>query len=111
MQNQITLEEAIQLTTEYRKNKEEILAPEYQGTNILCKSITFSKSSLQELLEQPGCENFRVYFGMNAEHTEVCLVLVGVDGNGKDLAEKESIILDDGERCPNSCPQSSPLNP
>jgi hypothetical protein len=111
MQNQITLQEAKQLITEYRNNRDKILAPQYQGTNILCNSITYSRSSLLELLNQEGCAGFRTYFGMKAENSEVCLVLVGVDGNGKDITDKESIILDAGNRCPDVCPPLSDLNP
>lgn len=111
MQNQITLQEAIDLTTTFRNCKEKILSAPYQNTHILCNSETFSGDAVRDLLNQEGCVDFRIYLGMNEEKTEVKLILVGVNPDGGDMVSDSSIILDLGVRCPDSCPPPSALNP
>jgi hypothetical protein len=109
MQHQISLAEAIELTTRYRKNP----LPELP----LCE--TFDQSSVSALLAQNGCHSFRIYLGRKADDS-VCSVLVAADAEGKDILPSlqlavstdgdEGIILEDAFRCPPACPPESPLN-
>lgn len=108
MQHQISLTEAIDLTTRYRNNPVADLP--------LCE--TFDRASVDALLAQAGCHSFRIYLGRKADNA-VCSVLVAADANGQDIlptqrlsitADDDGIILEDAFRCPPTCPPSSPLN-
>lgn len=119
----ITLAAAVAMTTLYRNEREQILLPEYRGKNLLCTSETFALSDLNALLQEPGCAGFRIYYGMKEDKT-VHAILVGTDSAGNDLLptvkttgeitakndDDDSLILQEGQRCPPLCPDPSPLN-
>jgi hypothetical protein len=109
MEHQISLAEAIDLTTRYRNNPLTDLP--------LCE--TFDKTSVTALLAQAGSHSLRIYLGRK-EDDSVCSVLVAADAEGQDILpapqlsapadEDEGIILEDAFRCPPACPPPSPLN-
>ena len=116
MNHLISLEQAVQMTTTYRENKERILQEEFQGMDLLAKAETFDRAAFDKLLAQEGCEQVRIYYGMD-EALKVHAVIVGVDATGNDLlpatdstGEQEGVILDISSRCPPDCVES-PLNP
>lgn len=106
--HQITLQEAIALTTAYRKN------PLTNGPF----SETYDAASVQALLNQQGCQSFRLYLGRKPDQS-ICTILVAVDANGFDIlppagsatfTNNEGILLEDAIQCPPICPPLSPLN-
>lgn len=114
MPHEISLDTAIRMTTPYRTLREQIIAPAYKGQDILALSETFDRSALDRLLAQPECKSIRIYYGMDAQ-LKVHSILVGVDGDGKDILPKSSDatdgeIMEEGIRCPSVCPPASPLN-
>lgn len=115
----ISLQEAIDMTTLYRQEKEGILMPAYRGQNVLCNSETFAAADVQALLNQAGCKGLRIYYGMKSG-LDVHAILVGVNELGQDIlpaartigAEEEGVLLEEGKRCPPLCPDDpGPLNP
>jgi hypothetical protein len=111
MSQLISLEQAIDMTTLYRAEKENILAEEYRGQNILARCETFDKSQFEDLLKQDGCTGVRIYYGMDT-NLKVHAIIVGVDDSDTDLLPSgEEFIIEDGVRCPEDCPPSSDLNP
>ena len=107
--HQITLSEAIEMTSRFRNNP---------GADMpLCE--TFTKTSVISMLDQPGSQSFRIYLGRKADNS-ICSVLVAADANGQDILpslqasqitdEDEGIILEDAFHCPPACPPPSPLN-
>jgi len=116
MSQQITLARAVQMTTIYRGKRGEILKPAYP-TDVLPICETFHKKDIQRVLDQSTCVSFRVYYGMD-ESDLIHAIFVGVDANGDDILPPpqgtvggdEGILIDDGQRCPTSCPPASPLN-
>lgn len=113
----ISLSQGISMTTLYRSDKEAILATAYQNQNILPISETFNRNALDTLLAIEGCEAIRIYYGMD-ENLKVHAILVAVNENNEDLlpdannnslSEEESVV-EEGQRCPDLCPPSSPLN-
>lgn len=111
--NLISLEDAIAMTSEYRKEKDSILA-EGVSPDVLPICETFNKTDFQTVLDQTGCVGVRVYFGMKTGK-EISVVVVGVNADDEDMistvnpayADK---ILDMGNRCPIVCPPKSDLN-
>lgn len=111
MQHQITLEQAIELTTRYRNNPVADMA----------LSETFEAASVSAMLNQPGCQSMRIYLGRKADNS-ICSVLVAADAEGHDIlppitsqqssgnGDDEGIILEDAFRCPPVCAEPSPLN-
>lgn len=114
--HQISLGEAIELTTRFRENP----GPD------MYYSETFDSASVLALLNQPGCKSFRIYLGRKPDDS-ICSVLVGADAEGHDIlpplastssdpsaspliADDEGIILEDAFHCPPVCPEASPLN-
>jgi hypothetical protein len=109
----ITLSEAIDLTTKFREQKDEILSSTYQGSAVLPTCETFECDAVRTLMGQDACTSLRVYFGMD-ENKQIKLVLVGVNGSNTDILPASSsataIILEKGVRCPVDCPPASVLN-
>jgi hypothetical protein len=108
----ISLEEAIQLTSNFQATRPENMP--------ICE--TFEKESVLKLLNEPGAEKFRIYYGKK-ENGKVCAVLVAADADDKDILpneavsasqsvddEDEALILEDSYQCPYACPPESPLN-
>ena len=89
----ITLNEAVRLTSKYRENSPEgaVLAE------------TFGRDAVAAVLAHPRCAGLKIYYGMKDEGTRV-LVLIGVDGEGIDLAD--GAIAENGFLCPPFCDNS-----
>ncbi len=85
MSHQITLKQAIELTTTYQKEKNQILKAEYANTNMLPVSETFHKSAFEELINQPGCVKIKSLFWHGFRIRKCDLVFVGEDKNDEDL--------------------------
>jgi len=110
MKHQISLQTAIDMTTEFRENHPAGMA--------VCE--TFERAAIDRLLATPGCTRLRIYYGMKNTN-EVHAILVAADAEDKDILpgnttsvaedEEEAVILDDSFRCPPHCPPDSPLNP
>ena len=114
MSQLITLEQAVEMTTRFRDEKEGILDTEYQNENILANSETFQRGVIDQVLEQSGCTGLRVYYGMD-EELRVHAILVGVNSSNADILtlmeNDQPLIVEDGTRCPEDCPPTSDLNP
>lgn len=126
MNHSIPLNQAIQMTTLYRQEKENILSPEYKGKNILSICETFDAAPFLQILNNPLCKSLRVYFGMS-DDLKVHAIFVGVNEKNEDMlpaavsgtsgltsdetTEDGSIIVEEGILCPPNCPPPSPLNP
>ncbi len=115
----ISLPTAVEMTTLYRQQKENVLAEAYKGQNILAISETFERSVLDTLLAKAGCTSIRIYYGMD-EMLKVHAILVPVNAKNEDIlpgqGSPESLtdtgdIGEQGYRCPVDCPPPSPLNP
>lgn len=114
----ISLQQAIDMTTLYRKEKENILSPEYKNKNILCRSETFNRDVFDSVLAQEGCRGLRIYYGMD-ESLQVHAIVVGVNEKNEDMLPAAALateddnpgIIENGARCPEECPEESPLNP
>lgn len=91
---QITIEEAIEMTTAYR-----------EANPNKTKAHFFGKAILEQILNQDGCEGIRMYYGIDIDG-EKQLVLVGVTEEGLDLME---LCVDRSYPCPDYCDSTSPL--
>lgn len=120
MSQNITLAEAVEMTSRYRAQRESILIPVMQGRGILPVCETIDRAQVDSLLAQPGCTKIRIYYGMYADQT-VHAVLVGVDATDADILPPTSLsatntdpvdgdIINQGYRCPPICPPESELN-
>ena len=114
----ISLSRGIEMTALYRSQREAILATQYQGMQILPICETFNRDDIDILLEKEGCAALRVYFGMD-ESYKVKVLIVAVNQDAEDILpspqslnslENEEDIVEEGHRCPDSCPPESPLN-
>ena len=106
----IPLADAIKMTQKYRLGNETILEPVMRGMQILPFSETFNREDFDALLNQAGCEGIRLYYGMDAE-LKVHIIAVGVNSRNEDLiGDSNSIVIENGLRCPANCPPASALN-
>lgn len=115
----IPLNRAIEMTSLYRSQNENILATSFQNQNILPICETFNRADIDTLLAKQNCEAIRVYFGMD-ESLKVRVIIVPVNEDNEDILpvtgsletdfETGDDIVEEGHRCPPACPPSSPLN-
>lgn len=112
----ISMDTAIDMTTMYRADKEAILATAWQNQNILPNSETFNRNAFDTLLAIEGCEALRIYYGMD-ENSKVHAIVVAVNEDNEDILPTQNLysqqsenIVEEGQRCPDLCPPSSPLN-
>lgn len=112
----ISLNQAIDMTTLYRADKEVILATDYQNQNILPNSETFNRNAFDTLLAKEGCAGLRIYYGMD-ENLKLHAIIVAVNAANEDILPalasvivNEEDIVEEGQRCPDLCPPPSPLN-
>lgn len=119
MSHQITLQRAVEMTTRYRQEKEQILADPYKGQNILCICETFTRGDIDLVLAQADCVGLRIYYGMDLE-LKIHAIIVGVNSKNEDILPermagwgdgKDTGIVDEPLRCPPNCPPPSELNP
>ncbi len=117
MSHFISLEQAISMTSRYRKDNEQLLKDEFKGKNILALSETFDRKEFETVLNQQGCTGLRIYYGMDEER-KVHAIIVGVDAQDNDILPANTIdastvqesIIEVGKRCPVDCPTVSLLN-
>jgi hypothetical protein len=117
----INLQQAIDMTTLYRAEKENILALAYKGNKILATCETFDRAGVDDVLAQTDCVKLRIYYGMD-ESLKVHAIIVGVNSADEDILPSSVAlasvtnggstgILENAQRCPDDCPPSSSLNP
>jgi len=110
----ISLAKAIDMTSRYRQNRNNVIKTEYSGQDILALSDRFNANVFTTLLNKPGCAFIRLYYGMD-ENLQVHPIVVAVDENDQDILPVNANlegddIGDDTLRCPPLCPPPSPLN-
>ena len=120
-QNTISLKKAKKWAKEWRDDEASY------NKYFECRAFNIPKIDLIEVLQEDGVESIRAYIGVekttnqkNGENTfEEKLMIVGVDGNGKDMiSSSDGETLDSGSGniydfsrpCPDNCDFSSPLN-
>src|SRR5689334_6194141 len=106
----ITLQQAEEMTTRFRANKETILAPEERGKDILFNCESFERDAFDYLLGQSGAVGLRFYLGMS-EDLQIRIVAVAYDAQGYDILPatgNTAKIAEEGVRCPPNCPPPPP---
>jgi hypothetical protein len=93
----IKIDEAIQLTSNYRKS----------ATPGSVQGGFFGKLAIQEILEQDKCVGIRIYYGREDDGTPT-FVVVGVEENEDDLVDGK--IAEQPIPCPPRCGSSNALN-
>lgn len=113
----IDLQQALEMTSLYRAERENILALAYKGNDILPISETFDRDGVDNVLAQTDCVKVRIYYGMD-EELKVHAIIVGVNSEDEDILPSASLtngggtgILENAQRCPDDCPPGSALYP
>ncbi|MFL5740655.1 MAG: hypothetical protein ACJ75B_10590 [Flavisolibacter sp.] len=133
MQNSITLDQAIKMTTLYRALRSKLpdtgILP--QSSLLLCE--TFSRDIFDFILAEPGCTGMRIYYGMSDDN-KLKAIIVGINDKNEDILPSSAPsavstatttstgdptsdpdptggIGEDSNPCPPFCPPPSPLNP
>ena len=121
MNNVISLQQAIDMTTLFRKEKEGLLNPDMIGKNILPNAETFDRAVFDKILSQTGCVGLRIYSGLTVDLMRKSIV-VGVNEKNEDMLPtsmslsatdggNDQSIGEEGQPCPPFCPPPSDLNP
>jgi hypothetical protein len=131
--HRIPLDKAKKMTRFYRDHRGQNNIPGQLG-NIVPICETFDRAGFDALLAQPGCVGVRIYYGMD-DVLGLHAIIVGVDAQNRDIlpaattsttsssstlstttttdgvtTEETGIILDEGIRCPPTCPPPSDMN-
>ena len=114
MNNVISLQQAIDMTTRFRDQNEA------GGKMDIPRSETFDRAVFDQILSQTGCVKLRIYSGLD-EKMGYRIIIVGVNEKDEDMlpdtltseatTDGGKTIGEDGMTCPPICPPSSPLNP
>ncbi|HEX2535498.1 MAG TPA: hypothetical protein VHK69_17260, partial [Chitinophagaceae bacterium] len=104
--------------------KDKVVKDQFKSKHVLPVCETFDRGAFDDLLSNPAVKGLRVYFGMT-DDDQVNVIIVGVDEGGKDmlpsaedagtmrLASQDAPtdpIIENGVRCPTTCPPPSALN-
>jgi hypothetical protein len=115
MPHAISLTLAAEMIRRYKINNENILCDEFKKRSILPYNETFDRNDVVNLLSR-GAQKLRIYYGMDND-MKVHAILVGVDADGHDILPTSNLeattdlILEQSSRCPDMCPDPSPINP
>jgi hypothetical protein len=116
MNHFIPLSTAAEMTAKFRGERENILKTEYQQQNVLPVAETYDKACFETLLAKADCAGLRIYYGMD-ENLKIHAIIVAVNENNQDILPSASLaatgdedIIESGVRCPELCPEASPLN-
>jgi hypothetical protein len=115
-QHFISLQTAREMTTNYRKSKENLLKPDLQNKGILPICETFDRTAFDTILSDANCKKVRVYLCVDSAN-QIRVLVVAVNGNDEDIlpsgaqvtTDDEGRIIEEGQRCPDICPPPSPL--
>ncbi len=115
----IPLNRAIEMTSLFRSQCENVLAPAFRNQDILPVCETFNRADIESLLAKKQCQAIRIYLGMDTS-LKIRIIIVAANGNGEDILPAQSAtgsdpdngedIVEEGHRCPPACPPPSPLN-
>ena len=97
-QHEINLNEASQLTANYRNANPNKPIAEY-----------FSRDAFEALLANPSITGIRIYKGLDDQGVEH-LVLVGAIQEGATDEDEINLIMEAGKLCPPICSNINPLN-
>lgn len=110
----ISLAAAADLTHRLQNNRSSIFQTGFEQA--LSNAETFNKEDVLNLLAVNGASALRIYYGLDTANV-IHAVLVAADANGEDILPANNmaatadpaLILEEGVRCPPSCPADSPL--
>lgn len=114
----IPVTDAASLISTFGSEKENMLATNFQDNGTLPVCETFDRAAFDIILSDTACTGVRIYLGMDG-NSKVRLIIVGVNSSEEDIViPAESIanpsdvdcVVEDGTRCPTTCPPPSALN-
>ena len=118
--NLISLDKAKKLTGFFKKERGRLVNPGVPFKDVIPYSETFDRSAIDRLLNLEGCVGIRIYNGLDEEF-KLHSIIVGVNDKGEDLVipgttegadtEEGGLVVEDGVRCPPTCPDTTLLNP
>ncbi len=83
----IPLTQAITMIDHYNTLHDSVISMPYKGSDILPMYETFNLKAIDSLICQKNAIGFRIYMAMD-DKQKVRFVLVGVDGDGKDIIQR-----------------------
>jgi len=114
----IDADDAADMTASFRSHKESILVDAYQGVGTLPICETFDREGFDIILGDTNCTGIRIYLAMDSS-LKVRLVVTGVNSSHEDIAVPSThpsnglgvdCVVENGTRCPTTCPPPSALN-
>ena len=114
----ISLADAKKMTKKFGVEKDKIVKDEHKGKHLIPECESFDRAPFDQLLQREDCKGIRIYYGMKDNDQRVHAIIVGIDGDGKDILPTEgvimdginSIIIENGAPCPSECPPPGGLN-
>lgn len=83
----IPLEQAMMMIQQFNDNKDAVVSDGFGTPDVLPVYETFNLKAIDSIICQPNTIGFRVYMAMD-DQQQVRFVLVGVDGDGKDVIQR-----------------------
>lgn len=106
------------LISSFGSVKEDMLVNSYQNSGTLPVCETFDRDAFDIILGDTNCTGVRIYLGID-DTSKVRLVIVGVNSSDEDIVIPDDhpsnttdvdCVIENGTRCPTTCPPSSVLN-
>lgn len=114
----IPISDAAALISNFGSQKESMLVDNLQDSDTLPVCETFDRAAFDIILGDTNCTGIRIYLGMD-ENSKVRLIVVGVNSSDEDIMIPDThpsnpsdvdCVVENGTRCPTTCPPSSALN-
>ena len=116
MNHFISLTTAAEMTARFRNNRDNVLNAAFLNQNVLPIAETYDKAAFQTLIDKPESRSIRIYYGMD-ENLKLHAIIEAVNENNEGILPPATFgesadedIIESGVRCPELCPEPSPLN-
>jgi hypothetical protein len=112
----ISVSDASTMINRCKAQKENILDAHQKGLGIVPLCETFERSAFEAILSDTNCTGVRIYAAMDS-NLKIRFVITGINASKVDIFLSDTSghtpipsVIENGTRCPDTCPPDSQIN-